>query len=321
MKRFFKTPFALFLIIISFYSISTIFSAETRLFSSDSVLQGDPLTVIIYPVPAGELSVKLRNDSGRAVSSAEAFKITVNRDITVYVAILGISSTLKPGDYSVEVGDGSEALVHRSVKVLEKSFFEEKVPLNTAMTTLRSEPDPKKDEQTETLTELLWSFDPQAVYNWSGFIRPVRDCPISSGYGSKRIYLYSNGGTSTTVHNGIDYAVPVGTPVHAAGSGKIVFAEFRILTGNSVVIEYMPGVYGIYYHMDSLAVHAGEFVRQNEILGKSGRTGLVTGPHLHYEVRIGGIPADPDSLMRKALIDKSDVISIINTEILKTEGR
>jgi len=71
-------------------------------------------------------------------------------------------------------------------------------------------------------------------------------------------------------------------------------AENRISTGFTVVIEHLPGVYSLYYHLDALLAGEGETVRTGSLIGRSGNTGLATGPHLHWEFRVNGEAADPD---------------------------
>ena len=71
-------------------------------------------------------------------------------------------------------------------------------------------------------------------------------------------------------------------------------AESRISTGWSVVVEHLPGLYSLYYHMSELSVKEGDMVSQGQLLGKSGATGLATGPHLHWEVRLNGSAVRPE---------------------------
>jgi murein DD-endopeptidase MepM/ murein hydrolase activator NlpD len=72
-------------------------------------------------------------------------------------------------------------------------------------------------------------------------------------------------------------------------------AEARIVTGNTVILEHLPGVYSIYMHMDSMAVFVGQVVPRGAPIGSSGMTGLSTGPHLHWELRVCGVPCDPEA--------------------------
>ena len=96
------------------------------------------------------------------------------------------------------------------------------------------------------------------------------------------------------MHYGVDYGVPEGTLVTSCGDGKVVLAENRISTGWSVVVEHAPGLYSLYYHMSVLSVKDGQMVKQGEKLGLSGSTGLATGPHLHWEVRLNMCAVSPD---------------------------
>ena len=71
-------------------------------------------------------------------------------------------------------------------------------------------------------------------------------------------------------------------------------AENRISTGYSIVIEHLPGLYSLYYHLSELKVEEGQMVKQGELIGKSGATGLATGPHLHWEIRLNGSAVVPE---------------------------
>ena len=117
---------------------------------------------------------------------------------------------------------------------------------------------------------------------------------------------------ASSIHNGIDLAAPIGTPVLAGGDGMVVFAGPRIITGNSVIVAHMPGMYGLYYHLDSISVEKGDMVKQGDTLGRLGSTGLATGPHLHWEIRVAGVPVKPELLMEKPVIDKEEIIDKIN---------
>ena len=78
-------------------------------------------------------------------------------------------------------------------------------------------------------------------------------------------------------------------------------SEERISTGNTIVIEHLPGVYSLYYHLDTLLAGCGEFVRAGTLIGRSGNTGLSTGPHLHWEFRVNGEAVSPDWFVGRVL--------------------
>jgi murein DD-endopeptidase MepM/ murein hydrolase activator NlpD len=121
----------------------------------------------------------------------------------------------------------------------------------------------------------------------SGLIWPV-DGPVVSGFGSRF------GGAE--FHEGIDIAVPSGTPIRAAAAGTVIFTEPESASGgygNFTCIDHGGGLSTCYAHQESFAVSAGQQVSQGQVIGYSDCTGHCFGPHVHFEVRIGGAPTDP----------------------------
>jgi murein DD-endopeptidase MepM/ murein hydrolase activator NlpD len=116
----------------------------------------------------------------------------------------------------------------------------------------------------------------------SGLIWPVHG-PVTSGFGWRW----------GRMHEGIDIAVPSGTPVVAAASGNVITAGWLGGYGNLVVIDHGNGLATAYGHNSSLAVGAGQSVAQGQVIAYSGSTGHSTGPHVHFEVRVNGFAADP----------------------------
>ena len=111
---------------------------------------------------------------------------------------------------------------------------------------------------------------------------------------------YSNGDRSTMrSHNGMDIAVAEGTPVYAPNNGRVVLAEYLLNTGNTVVIEHGGGLKTYYFHMVELTTEAGAIGQQGDQIGAVGTTGYSTGPHLHFEVRIGDQPISPQILVEE----------------------
>jgi murein DD-endopeptidase MepM/ murein hydrolase activator NlpD len=100
--------------------------------------------------------------------------------------------------------------------------------------------------------------------------------------------------TETPVfHHGMDIVAQVGAPVLASASGVVVKSGYEALYGNMVVVDHGAGYRSVYGHLSSLSVEEGAYVNRGEELGKVGSTGRSTGPHLHYEVRLNGLPVNP----------------------------
>ncbi len=261
--------------------------------------------VISVKEEARRVRAILLNEKGQRVAAAEAFRQTVPAVPTTpgdaageWVAVLAIPATARSGPRRLEVlvfrDDGSVTDTVRNVTIEEKAFFEEEVPLNRANTALRTTMTPERERQIDKLNAILFSFDPASPRYYGPWIYPVGAVRRSSGFSDRRTYRYSNGTKDTTYHYGIDFAVPTGTPVFSAGDGLVVLAERRVTTGWTVVVEHLPGVFSLYYHLDALTASEGELVRAGSLLGRSGATGLATGPHLHWEFRVNGEAVSPD---------------------------
>ncbi|HOJ93183.1 MAG TPA: M23 family metallopeptidase, partial [Dictyoglomaceae bacterium] len=94
-------------------------------------------------------------------------------------------------------------------------------------------------------------------------------------------------------HTGIDIAVAYGTPIKAAASGKVIYAGWYGGYGNLIILDHGGNISTLYGHLSKIVVKIGEEVAEGEIIGYVGSTGLSTGPHLHFEVRVNGSPVDP----------------------------
>jgi murein DD-endopeptidase MepM/ murein hydrolase activator NlpD len=116
----------------------------------------------------------------------------------------------------------------------------------------------------------------------AGLIWPVNG-PVTSGFGMRW----------GRMHTGIDIAVPTGTPVHASASGTVVYAGWMSGYGYLVAIDHGNGLATAYAHNSSLLVAVGQHVAQGDTISLSGSTGHSTGPHVHFEVRVNGVPVDP----------------------------
>jgi murein DD-endopeptidase MepM/ murein hydrolase activator NlpD len=141
--------------------------------------------------------------------------------------------------------------------------------------------------------EVQGYFTPDGKGMRKAFLRaPLDFTRISSVFNPRRKHPISG---VVRAHNGIDYAAPTGTPIWAAGDGRIEFAGRRGGYGNTVIIDHGKGVTTLYAHMSRFAksTRDGRRVRQGELIGYVGSTGASTGPHLHYEYRVKGAHKNP----------------------------
>lgn len=126
---------------------------------------------------------------------------------------------------------------------------------------------------------------------------PVDDVTLTSGYGMRNHPVLNR----RARHNGVDLAAPTGTPVYATADGTIEMAQWYSSYGNYVQIAHGGDLETRYAHLSSYTVNPGETVRQGDLIGYVGSTGRSTGPHLHYEVRVGSQPVNPIPYMTAQL--------------------
>ena len=104
------------------------------------------------------------------------------------------------------------------------------------------------------------------------------------------------------IHNGVDLSAPQGTPVHCAADGIVVHADWSGGYGRLVIVDHGNGLQTYYGHLSRFEVVTGQEIRRGDILGKSGSSGRVTSPHLHYEVRLAGNPVNPYPYLAKSAL-------------------
>jgi murein DD-endopeptidase MepM/ murein hydrolase activator NlpD len=163
----------------------------------------------------------------------------------------------------------------RNVKESKAEFLHEVAGLQAASAALASQ---IRSAQSSSSSYSPGDTTPSAA----GFIWPVNG-PVTSPFGwrwGRR-------------HEGIDIGVGYGTPIHAAASGRVVYAGWMSGYGNLVAIDHGRGISTAYGHQSSIAVSVGQIVSQGQTIGYVGCTGHCFGPHLHFEVRINGAPVDP----------------------------
>lgn len=277
-----------------------------------ALLPGDPLSAAVTsatPLAALDLTVELAD--GERVSGG-GFPVRSGPAGTTWAAVIGIPSTAPaaPARLTITarlagaVSQQTPRVLHeQSIAIAERVFAVEEIPLNAELSRLRRTTDPRRQAESLALQALLTTWRPVARPHFGPLRLPAGDARRTASFGDRRRYRYDDGSTDTTIHNGVDFGVPAGTAVAAAGGGTVVMARDRMVTGLTVVVEHLPGVYSLYYHLESMAVREGGYVAAGETIGAVGSTGLATGPHLHWEVRAAGVAVDPDTLVTGPLVD------------------
>lgn len=186
------------------------------------------------------------------------------------------------------------------IKSLEGDYKSEKIQVQ------KNKIYPPKNVQERIAKELK---EANAVYSsytlkalYDGVFKIPLTSFITSDFGKARIFNEQ----VTSYHSGTDFKAATGTPIYAANSGIVKIAKNRYFSGNSVVIDHGFGIYSQYYHLSKINVKTGQKVKKGELLGLSGATGRVSGPHLHFGIFAGGKQIDSLDFIKKfnALFDE-----------------
>lgn len=158
-------------------------------------------------------------------------------------------------------------------------------------------PPDKRPLQEPTLVrsenERLWALFasiPDGPARWSGPFHVPINTVVTGGFGSRGTI---NGGPPVGYHEGVDYRARTPTSVHAPAPGVVILAEPLTVRGTTIYLDHGAGVATGYFHLSELRVEVGDTVATGDVLGMTGKTGLVTGPHLHWEMRVNGRWSNP----------------------------
>ncbi len=207
-----------------------------------------------------------------------------------YYALLPISYYQKKNDYRVIVSyieNGKKIFEGKSLKVVDGKYKSEII--NVPKTKFKPKPSRVKRTKKEysQAIKVYNSISKDILWN-EEFSYPLKS-KITSSFGTKRVY----NGKLKSYHSGTDFRAKNGTAILASNSGIVKISQDRFYSGNSIVIDHGQGVYSCYFHLSKMNYKKGDFIKKGDILGLSGDTGRVTGPHLHFSFRIHGVQVDP----------------------------
>ena len=189
--------------------------------------------------------------------------------------------------------DGSTITRVETVEVVEGPYGSEHIQLDNQRAALL-EADLLAAER-EKLVNLWTKTTPRPL--WTGSFWYPTAGNITSYFGTRRTY---NTSTELSFHSGTDFG-GFGTPIYAPAAGTVVLAEPLTVRGNAVVIDHGLGLYSGYWHQNQIAVVEGQQLQPGDLIGYIGNTGLVTGPHLHWEMRLNGIAINPLQWVRETI--------------------
>ncbi|MGZ6130622.1 MAG: M23 family metallopeptidase [Myxococcaceae bacterium] len=242
------------------------------------VKPGDPVLVVVHGVealPEGTVGARparfYRRDAG-----AEA--------------LVGIPVEQEPSILEVHVTAGAVTL-EAPLEVVPPEFPERKLTVASKFVTIPPSARARiKADQAAFQKAWATPFRPRAFSD--NFEKP-REALITAHYGDKRTL----NGKKTTQHYGLDLDGSTGDEIHAANDGRVVMVRDCYTSGNTVLVDHGAGLITSYFHLSKFLVKAGQEVHRGELLGLVGKTGRVTGPHLHFGAHIGALWVNPQALL------------------------
>jgi murein DD-endopeptidase MepM/ murein hydrolase activator NlpD len=241
-----------------------------------------------YPAEAGLTGVTVRW-SGHAVP----FTLRGER----WLATVGVDLDSRPGDHAVDVtfsyADGRTRVVREPVQVRAEQYPTTELQVEERFVELSPEDQARADREAAETSAIYDTFTSQRYWS-EAFAVPVRGAQDGRNFGHRRVF----NGQPRAPHSGADLRASTGTPIYAANRGRVVLAKDLFFSGNAVYIDHGHGLYTTYLHLSEIGVAVGQVVERGERIGLAGATGRVTGPHLHWGVRLLDARIDPFSLIR-----------------------
>lgn len=217
-----------------------------------------------------------------------------------WIALVGIDLDVRPGTYNVSIsatGPGGVATARHRLLVRTKRFLTRRLTVDPNFVDPPASEASRIERESAALAA-AWegTAGPNPVPELA-FTPPVPD-RANSAFGTRSIF----NGQPRNAHSGADFPSKAGEPVKAPAPGKVVIADDFYFSGGTVVVDHGLGIVSLFGHLSKILVKAGDDVPAEGEVGLVGATGRVTGPHLHWTVRVNGARVDPLSLI--ALLPK-----------------
>lgn len=211
-----------------------------------------------------------------------------------YYALIPVSYYKKKQKYKIIISyikNSKKVFKSLNLKVIDGNYKSEKISVAKGKVNLSKKNKKRtKKEYSEAIN--IYNTISKKLFINEKTIQPIYS-KVTSSFGKKRVY----NGSLKSYHSGTDFKAKNNTPIQAINDGVVVISQNRFYAGNSIVIDHGQGLYSCYFHLNKLHFKQGNIVKKGEIIGLSGSTGRVTGPHLHFSFRVHGIQVDPLQLI------------------------
>lgn len=210
-------------------------------------------------------------------------------------SLVGVTLSTLPVDYflnvKIDYKSGLKFSKKYKITVLDKQFGIQELTVDPRYIHLTSKDWARVQQERNLLKKVYKNSDKDKLWKGS-FIQPIKT-EISSPFGLRRIF----NNQPRSRHSGVDLRAETGAPIKASNAGRVVLARDLFFAGNCIIIDHGKEIFSIYCHLSRLLAQESELIEKGQIIGLAGATGRVTGPHLHWSIKVGGVNISPYSLL------------------------
>lgn len=273
----------------------------------DALAQSPPLAPVAAvklprasAVPGGIAIVKIADASNQTVAPLvrlDGNLVWVAKQNGAWLAVAGLALSTKAGEHFLDVDANNQAAARKvSFTVKSKQYAVQRLTItNKAMV------DPPADVQTRIDNESKHLSKVRSTFTASDKTQGAFALPavgkLSSKFGQGRVL----NGQVRSPHAGLDLAIGVGTPVTAAADGVLLDADDYYYCGKTAFIDHGNGLISMHCHLSEFIAKAGDSVKRGDLIGKSGVTGRITGPHLHWSIYLNATSVDPELFLNQMI--------------------
>ncbi len=241
------------------------------------------------------LSATVTISEARAILNGREFIFVPNEDKTTFFTLIGIGLDAEPGNYdlavTVSLPGEKQRYFNTKIVISEGTFRKRRINVDRKFISPSPEAEKRIAKEQALTRDIYGKSDPR----WLGsgnFMLPVKGKLIKN-FGDRRIFNDNR----RSRHRGIDIRSPAGRIVRAVNSGRIVMVRDLYFAGKTVIIDHGIGLFSLYCHLSALSAREGTTVEKGQEIGRVGSTGRVTGPHLHWGIRLSDTYVNPLSLL------------------------
>ncbi len=228
------------------------------------------------------------SDQPRPNASWFGKKIEFRKDGSLWTALAGVDLATKPGRHPLKWGEDERALV----TVIARAYPASRITVAPKFV----QPPPevsKRIEEEQAVKKQAFASSPMNERLWQGSFQAPTRTRQTSPFGTKRVY----NGKTRSIHQGLDFAAAPGTEILASNAGRVAIAREMYFEGGFVLIDHGEAIFTLYMHLSAFLVKEGAMVEKGQPIAKSGASGRVTGPHLHFGVQWQGSYLEPGTLL------------------------